>query len=57
MLFRSLVGRQIGLHPLLTLIALYTGFRLCGVPGMILFPISAILLKQLWAHSGLQKPT
>lgn len=52
-----LVGRQIGLHPLLTLIALYTGFRLCGVPGMILFPISAILLKQLWAHSGLQKPT
>ena len=43
-----LLGRQLGLHPLLTLLALYAGFRLCGVGGMILFPIGAILLRQLW---------
>ena len=42
-----LVGRQLGLHPLLTLMAFYVGYRLFGVPGMILLPIAAILAKQL----------
>ena len=51
-----LVGHQIGLPPVVTLLALYAGYRLVGVLGMILFPISAILLKQIWDHSGLQSP-
>lgn len=42
------IGRQIGLSPLLTLFALYAGFRLFGVPGMILFPIALILVKELY---------
>ena len=42
-----LLGRHLGLSPLMTLTALYTGFRLCGVAGMILFPIGAMLLDQL----------
>ena len=42
-----LVGRQLGLHPLLTLMAFYIGYRLIGVAGMLLFPILAILGKQL----------
>ena len=42
-----LLGRHLGLSPLLTLAAMYTGFRLCGVPGMILFPIGAMLLGQV----------
>lgn len=50
-----LVGKQIGLDPVLTLAALYTGYRVVGVLGMILFPIAAILLKQFWDHAGLQK--
>ena len=49
-----LVGRQAGLNPVLTLLALYTGYRLLGVGGMIVFPLTAMLLKQLWDHSGLQ---
>lgn len=49
-----LVGRQVGLDPVLTLLALYTGYRLLGVGGMIVFPLSAMLLKQLWDHSGLR---
>ena len=48
-----LVGKQVGLYPLLTLLALYTGFRAAGVAGMILFPIGVIFLKQLWDHAGL----
>ncbi len=42
-----LLGRHLGLSPLLTLAAMYTGFRLCGVPGLILFPIGAMLLGQV----------
>ena len=46
-----LVGKQMGLHPLLTLLALYAGYRLLGVLGMILFPVGAILVKQFWDHT------
>ena len=42
-----LVGRSIGLHPLLTLVAGYAGFRLLGVLGLLLGPILAALLKSL----------
>lgn len=36
-----LVGRQLGLDPLITLAAFYAGFSLFGVPGMLLAPIVA----------------
>lgn len=42
------LGRQIGMHPLLTLVSLYAGFRLFGVIGMVFLPIGVILLKQLY---------
>lgn len=45
------IGRQIGLNPLLTLLAMYAGFRIFGVAGMILFPIGAMLIKQFWDHT------
>ena len=43
----KLVGRQLGLDPLVTLIALYAGYRLWGLPGMILSPILAVTAVQL----------
>ncbi len=46
-----LVGKGLGLNPLFTLAALYTGFRVMGVGGLILFPIAAIFIKQLWDHA------
>ena len=42
-----LVGRQLGLDPLVTLIALYAGFKLFGFGGMILSPIAAVTVVQL----------
>jgi len=39
-----IVGRSIGLYPLLTLISMYVGFRIFGVAGMVLLPMSAVLL-------------
>lgn len=42
-----LVGKQLGLDPLITLIALYTGFKLFGLAGMILAPMLAVTVTQL----------
>ena len=43
----KLVGRQLGLDPLTTLIALYLGFRFWGIPGLLLTPILASAAKSL----------
>ena len=42
-----LVGRQLGLDPLVTLVALYAGFKLFGLPGMIFAPLLAVTVTQL----------
>ena len=42
-----LVGKHLGLDPLITLIALYGGYRLWGFPGMLLAPAIAVSLSQL----------
>lgn len=44
-----LVGKQIGLHPLFTLMAFYAGYRLFGILGMLLLPITVMLIKPLCA--------
>lgn len=43
-----LVGRQLGLDPLATLISLYVGFRLFGLPGMILSPLLVITVLSMF---------
>lgn len=43
------VSGQIGIHPIFTLIAMYTGFRLIGVIGMLIGPIILIILKNIFA--------
>ncbi len=43
----KIVGSQIGLHPLATLLTMYTGYKLVGVMGMIIGPIIAILVISL----------
>lgn len=45
-----MLGKQMGLDPLWTLLALYAGYQFFGILGMILFPVGAILAKQLWSH-------
>ena len=43
-----LVGKHMGLNPLLTLGALYAGYRLWGVLGMFLAPLLAITSMQIY---------
>lgn len=42
-----IIGRQLGLDPLLTLIAFYTGFTLWGIGGMLLAPLLAAALSAI----------
>ena len=42
-----LLGRHLGLNPLVTLIALYAGYKLWGIGGMILAPLLAVTAIQL----------
>ena len=43
----KLVGKQLGLDPLATLFALYVGYKLWGIGGMILSPLLAVTVVQL----------
>ena len=43
----KLLGDQLGLHPLVTLAAIYVGWKVWGVWGMLTFPILAITGKQI----------
>lgn len=43
----KLVGKQLGLDPLITLVALYAGYRLWGLGGMLLAPLLAVTVTQL----------
>lgn len=49
----KLVGKQLGLHPLVTLMAMYVGFSCIGISGMILFPMALLVVKQLDGRGGL----
>ena len=42
------VSGRIGIHPIFTLIAMYTGFKVIGVMGMLIGPIVLIILKSIF---------
>ena len=44
----KIVGKNIGIHPIFTLIAMYTGFKIIGVIGMFIGPIILIILKNIF---------
>ena len=43
------VSKHIGIHPIFTLIAMYTGFKFIGVMGMLIGPIVLIILKNIFS--------
>lgn len=44
-----LVSKNIGVHPIFTLISMYTGFRFIGIMGMLIGPVILIILKNVFA--------
>lgn len=45
----KLVSKNIGIHPIFTLIAMYTGFKLIGIIGLLIGPIVLIIVKNIFA--------
>ena len=43
----KIVSGKIGIHPIFTLIAMYTGFKVIGVMGMLVGPIVLIIIKSI----------
>lgn len=43
----KLLGRELGLDPLLTLLSMYGGYRFFGFPGLILAPVAAVAIFRL----------
>ena len=44
----KVVSNQIGIHPIFTLIAMYTGYKAIGIFGMLIGPIVIIILKSIF---------
>ncbi len=47
----KVISKKIGIHPLFTLISMYTGFKLVGIMGMLLGPIVLIILKNIFENT------
>lgn len=44
----KIVSGQLGIHPIFTIVAMYTGFKFCGVLGLFVGPIILIILKNIF---------
>lgn len=44
----KIVSGKIGIHPIFTLIAMYTGFKVIGVMGMLIGPIVLIIINSIF---------
>ncbi len=55
MLEPRILGGHIGVHPLLTLLGLYLGVKLLGIPGIILGPFTMVILVASYKRYYLNK--
>lgn len=44
----KMVSKQIGMHPIFTLVGMYTGFRIFGVLGLMLGPIILLIISNVF---------
>ena len=51
----KIIGKQIGIHPLVTLMSIYIGIKIFGVFGFIIGPCIIIIIKSLQNENILPK--
>ena len=44
----KVIGNQVGLHPLITLLSMFCGLKLLGAVGLFGFPLTLIVLNDLY---------
>ena len=47
-----IVGNQIGLHPIVTITAMYAGLKIAGFWGMLAAPVAVLLGRYLWTGAA-----
>lgn len=47
----KIVSSNIGIHPIYTLISMYTGFKFLGILGLLAGPIILIILKNVFSNA------
>lgn len=50
----KIIGEQVGLHPIVTLIAIFIGYKLIGFSGIFIFPITLIILHDLYKNGKIK---
>lgn len=45
------VSKQMGMHPIFTLLGMYTGFKLFGVIGLLLGPIIFLIIREVFLNN------
>ena len=46
----KLVSNQLGVHPMITLLSMYAGFKFIGFSGLILGPFALMILRCVYAE-------
>lgn len=46
----KIISNKIGIHPIFTLLAMYTSFKIIGVLGLLIGPILLIILKNIFSE-------
>ena len=52
----KIIGSNIGMNPLLTLVSVYVGFKISGITGMFVFPILVITVLHLFKTGYIKFP-
>jgi sporulation integral membrane protein YtvI len=50
----KLVGKQIGLHPLVMLICMYVGLKIFGFIGLFALPVAVVIIKYLYDNDKIR---
>lgn len=46
----KMVSKEMGMHPIFTLVGMYTGFKIMGVLGLIIGPIILLIIKNIFSE-------
>ncbi len=52
----KIIGTKYGMHPIVTLVAIYVGGRLLGVIGIFALPLTCIICKRLYDVGAIKYP-
>ena len=47
----KLIGKEMDIYPVVVLLAIYTGIQLYGLAGVVLGPLSFLLIREIWRQN------